>query len=286
VPDVQRPKPISMRASQPDPTNRFDELVLQGKDMRERGDTTTAIIKFREAGTIDPKNPMPLAELAATYEKMANPEKAAENWRKILEMGSEAGGVYYTLAQAMLKAAQEHTLRGTAGSPSNPPTAPTATADTTVDMSTAEGVVAAGSMLGLLPIRSEDERDDNALKRLLLHIPIKARAKSHIEVKDLVIHVLFYDSIDEKNIVQTSADVKYRWTTTPADWIERDTEELAAEYQLPKPEGRAPKRENRKYYGYIVRIYYKGQLQASTAEPSRLAAQYPPPPSLPKENDK
>jgi hypothetical protein len=86
-------------------------------------------------------------------------------------------------------------------------------------------------------------------------------------------------------VVQTSANVQFRWATPPADWADTDTEELTVEYQLPKPEPRA-KHENRKYFGSLVHIYYKQQLQAATAQPDRLAQQYPPPPTLPKENDK
>jgi hypothetical protein len=192
--------------------------------------------------------------------------------------------VYYSLAQAMLKASQEHALRGVTGQASTQPAS--TPGDTVADTSTPVPGIAAGATLGLLQVRSEDQPNDTSLKRLLLHIPIKARPKSHIEVKDLVIHVLFYDIVDGQNVVQTSANVNYKWATSPADWVDTDTEELAAEYQLPKPEARAAKRENRKYYGYIVRIYYKQELQAATAEPERLAHQYPPPPSLPKENEK
>jgi hypothetical protein len=63
------------------------------------------------------------------------------------------------------------------------------------------------------------------------------------------------------------------------DWTDSDTEELKIEYKLPKPETPAEKRENRKYFGYIVRVYYKRQLQAATSGPDWLAQQYPPTPS-------
>jgi hypothetical protein len=274
-----RPTPVPNRPSISEPTNRFDELVLQGKQLRERGDMSTAITKFREAATIDAKSPVPLTELAMTYDKMGMAEKAAENWRKIYEMG-EGAGIAYQAAKAKLEATQANTLREVVK-----PAAPAPEA-APVDNSTAIDGIAAGATLGLLQITPEEQRDDNSAKHFLLHIPIKARPKAHIDVKDLVIHVLFYDIVDGQNVVQTSANVQSRWATPPADWADTDTEELAVEYQLPKPEPRAAKRENRKYFGYIVRIYYKQQLQAATAEPERLAQQYPPPPTLPKENEK
>lgn len=277
-----RPTPVPNRPTITEPTNRFDELVLQGKQLRERGDMSTAITKFREAGTIDPKSATPVAELAMTYDKMGMAEKAAESWRRIYEMGDSAG-VAYQAAKAKLEASQAYALRDIAKPTA--PTAPVAPDNTPVDTSSAIDGIAAGATLGLLQVSEEELRDDNSAKHFLLHIPIKARPKARVDVKDLVIHVLFYDIVDGQNVVQTSANVQSRWATPPADWADTDTEELAVEYQLPKPEPRA-KHENRKYFGYIVRIYYKQQLQSSTAQPERLAQQYPPPPTLPKENEK
>jgi hypothetical protein len=276
-----RPTPVPNRPAATEPANRFDELVLQGKELRERGDMSTAITKFREAATIDSKSAIPLTELAMTYDKMGMADKAAENWHKIYEMG-EAAGVAYQAAKAKLEASQAYALRQVV-KPATAPAAPQSSAP--VDTSAAIDGIRAGAMLGLLQVKEEDLHDDNSAKHFLLHIPIKARPKAHIDVKDLVIHVLFYDIVDNQNVVPTSANVQSRWATPPADWADTDTEELTVEYQLPKPE-RAAKRDSLKYFGYIVRIYYKQQLQAATAQPERLAQQYPPPPTLPKENDK
>ena len=142
--------------------------------------------------------------------------------------------------------------------------------------------IAADATLGLLPITSEDESDENSAKHFILRIPVKARPHAHIDVKDLVLHILFYDIINGQTVVQTSANVNSRWATPPADWVDTDTEELAVEYQLPKPEAQAAKREDRKYYGYLVRIYYQQRLQAATADPEQLLQQHPPPLILPK----
>ncbi|MEP6669484.1 MAG: hypothetical protein ABJF10_10050 [Chthoniobacter sp.] len=143
-------------------------------------------------------------------------------------------------------------------------------------------VVVPDATLSLLPVTSEEQRDDEAIKRFTLHIPIKARPDSHIEARDLVVHVLFYDIIGGQKVVQTSANVNSRWVNPPADWKKAGIEDLAVEYQLPKPKAGTTKPEARKYFGYLVRLYYKDQLQAATAQPERLQRQYPPSPTLPK----
>ncbi|HEY3839448.1 MAG TPA: hypothetical protein VGL72_22910, partial [Bryobacteraceae bacterium] len=138
--------------------------------------------------------------------------------------------------------------------------------------------------LELLPIIREDVPDESSAHHLLLHIPIKTLAKSSINVRDLVVQVLFYDIVDGQSVVQTAAAVNSRWTTPPADWVNSDTEELDVDYQLPKSTTTgATKAASRKYYGYIVRIYYQQQLQAAASQPERLAQQYPPPATLAQE---
>jgi len=273
-----KPTPVTSKAATPEPATRFEELVAQGKELRDRGDTSAAIIKFREGATLEPKSPIPLAELAATYEKMGMADKANEQWKRIFDMGP-AAGPYYTAAEAKRQAFQFKAMNQVASQRSS-------SSDQAPDTTTPIAGIADGAILGLLPVATEDVRDDNSAKRFILHVPIKARPNTRVDVKDLIIHVLFYDIVDGQNVVQTSAEVKSKWTTPPPDWINTDTEELAVEYQLSKSEARAAKRESRKYYGYIVRIYYKQQLQAATADPSRLAQQYPAPSSLPKENEK
>ena len=275
-----RPVPVPVGAQKmPEavPQTRFDELIQQGKQLRERGDTGNALTRFREAAAMDARNPVAIAELAATFDRMRLFDRSAEQWKRIYEMG-DAAGIYFSLAESKLKETQARAIleampqTGTPGAP--PP-------DTSVLI---EGI-APGALLGLGKIRAEDQEEPGSQKKFTLHIPVRARPRAKIEVHDLVIHVMFYDKVDGKNVVQTSANVGSKWMTTPVDWADTDTEELAVEYQLPRPEPGRARRETREYFGYLVRVYYKQQLQASFAEPERLAQQYPAPAILPKNNE-
>ena len=268
LPPKPTPVPVpGSHAEETAPANRFEELIAQGKTLRERGDTSLALTRFREAGATNPQSPIPIAELATTYEKMGLADKAGENWRRIFDMG-EAAGIYFSLAEAKLKVAMKQ---------------PGDSAPSTPDSGEVEGI-ASGMTLGLLPITAEDQADPASAKKFTLKIPIKSRPHAKIDAHELVIHVLFYDILNGQTVVQTSANVSSHWLTTPADWVETDTEELAVDYQLPKPEPRT--RESRKYYGYIVRIYYKKQLQGAVAVPELLGQKYPPSATLPKDPEK
>jgi formylglycine-generating enzyme required for sulfatase activity/serine/threonine protein kinase len=247
------------------PADRFEQLIGQGKKLREHGDTNPALVRFREASAMNPQSPIPIAEIATTYEKMGLGAKAGEQWRQIYDMG-EAAGIYFSLADAKLKVAMKEGLGKNASA-----VAPDAEV----------AGIASGMTLGLLPITTEDKPDDLSARRFTLHIPIKARPNSNIDAHELVIHVLFFDILNGQNVVQTSANVNSRWLTAPADWVDSDTEELAVEYQLPKPV--TDTGEKRKYFGYVVRIYYERKLQSARADPERLGQLYPAPPNLPNE---
>ena len=79
-----------------------DQLKREGIELRDRGDTTTAIERLQEALDSEPNNAAVLAELAKTYDLMQLYDRANEIWRKLQEMGPSAGAAY-ELADQRLK---------------------------------------------------------------------------------------------------------------------------------------------------------------------------------------
>ena len=79
-----------------------DQLKREGIELRDRGETTTAIERLQEALDSEPNNAAVLAELAKTYDLMQLYDRANEIWRKLQEMGPSAGAAY-ELADRRLK---------------------------------------------------------------------------------------------------------------------------------------------------------------------------------------
>jgi len=79
-----------------------DQLLREGIEMRDRGDTTNAIERLQEALDSEPNNAAVLAELAKTYDLTQLYDRANETWRKLQEMGPSAGAAY-ELADRRLK---------------------------------------------------------------------------------------------------------------------------------------------------------------------------------------
>lgn len=79
-----------------------DQLLREGIELRDRGDTTNASERLQEALDSEPNNATVLAELAKTYDLMQLDDRANEMWRKLQEMGPSAGAAY-ELADRRLK---------------------------------------------------------------------------------------------------------------------------------------------------------------------------------------
>src|SRR5262249_4340493 len=63
------------------PPSIVDQLLREGKELRERGDTTNALARFQEALDNEPDNTELLQEMAQTYESMQLFDRANDVWR-------------------------------------------------------------------------------------------------------------------------------------------------------------------------------------------------------------
>src|SRR5947199_9306517 len=68
-----------------------DQLLREGIELRDRGDTTNAIERFQEALDSEPNNTAILSELAKTYDLAQLHDRANEIRRKLHEIGPSAG---------------------------------------------------------------------------------------------------------------------------------------------------------------------------------------------------
>ena len=75
--------------------------------------------------------------------------------------------------------------------------------------------------------------------------------------------VSFYDLTKDNKLMPTNAQVSYRWLTSEAGWAEGVPRFLEATYVRPKTQTFSA--DGRRYGGFIVRVYFDGQLQDSRA---------------------
>jgi len=279
-----------------------DRLLKEATQLRDRGDTTNALARLQDAAQRDSKNANVLAEMATIYESIQLFERSNETWRKIQEIGPSAGALY-ELADRKLKMGAPATAGpGLAGvSPLD--------AGTTRDDS--DGIPD-GSTFGITEATATENADPEADTNLTLRIGVKVRPHTLFDYTKVKIQVFFYDTLENKDVVLTDADVSYEWITPHHDWKETNTETLSVNYLRSKTKAASPEAElsaaaaavtpsangrkpkpakkeetksatsaaegaKRKYLGYIVRVYYSDQLQAVRADPNKLLNLFPPP---------
>jgi tetratricopeptide (TPR) repeat protein len=267
-----------------------DQLLREGKEFRERGDTTNAIARFQEALDSEPDNTGVLQEMAQTYESMQLFDRANDVWRRVKQI-SPSDSATYALADRRLKI----------GVPAPPAVEPGgAPAETDVPSRKDVGGNADGPIMGISDVKTKQTSDPEAETNLALEIGIKKQPGAAIDHKKVKILVFLYDIVNDKDIKLTDADVSNEWLTSKHDWSDTNPEVLLVRYVRAKTGGALSESSlseaaakvrpgqksrgskgaadigQRKYLGYIVRVYYGDDLQAVQAEPSRLLQQFPP----------
>jgi tetratricopeptide (TPR) repeat protein len=283
-PSIPPPEAVSSPA-----LSIVDQLLRDGKEFRERGDTTNALARFQEALDSEPDNTGVLQEMAQTYESMQMFDRANDVWRRIKQL-SPSDSSTYTLADRRLKV----------GVPAPPAVEPGgAPAEADVPARKDVGGNADGPIMGISEVKTKETSDPEAETNLALEIGIKKQPGAVIDHNKVKILVFLYDVVNDKDIKLTDADVSNEWLTSKHDWSDINPEVLLVRYVRaktggalsesslseaaakvrPGQKGRASKGSadigQRKYLGYIVRVYYGDDLQAVQAEPARLLQQFP-----------
>ena len=268
-----------------------DQLLREGIELRDRGDTTNALARLQEALESEPNNTAVLEEMAKTYESMQLLDRANDVWHKLEEMGPSAGAAYELAAQRLKLGV------------SPPEAADSSVANSSTDATEHKDIGGnrEGSVMGITEVKTIETSDPDADKNMALQIGIKKQPGATIDHDKVRIFVKFYDTVGDKDVKLTDADVSYEWLTPKHDWTDTNPEVLSVKYVhaktggassesslaetaatvRPGQKGRGAKGAavdsgRRKYLGYIIQVYYDDELQAVQAEPSRLLQLFPP----------
>ena len=87
---------------------------------------------------------------------------------------------------------------------------------------------------------------------------------------EVEIRVFFYDVTRDNEMRPTDAQVAYQWLTPVRDWTDPATKYLAASYVSPRMSRHSAER--LRYGGFIVQVYFDGQLQDEQSDPKSLLA--------------
>lgn len=250
--DPNAPQPLgtalASTALESHPAHKIEDrlvsaMVVAGEELRGTGNMQSALKSLRDAEEALPNHPRILAELAGTFSQMGLEEKALDYWKQIYKLGESNAGGYYALAEMALKG----------------------------NMMTS----AAGTTAAVLSIKNVEVKkspiDPKTGEKVTLRVTVDGDSKVRPSGEEMEMSVYFFDKVDGKLIDSTTADTKQDYPTAPYDWQGGSSESVDVVYNQPVFTVEQ-KRElgKRVYYGYVIELYYREQLQDTVAEPQEL----------------
>jgi hypothetical protein len=245
-------------------------LLDEGRKFREAGNFQGALEAVTEADRLIPNKAGVLLQMASDYAMLGKNPEAAGILQKIIALPpggdpQDAGFV----AQARSGLAQLGAAGVKASAPPASSAAPAAAADP-ANMRDDVGIPI-GSVMGIVEAKLLD--GDPGQKNL--RVSMKASTSQKVDPAKVHATVDFYEQDDHAQILHNDVPRPSEWLSAPVDWADGDPEIFQVKYRLPLEDrgDLAPLQ----YYGYVVAIYYDGELQDQRADPPSLLNQYAPP---------
>jgi hypothetical protein len=194
------------------------------------------------ANHLEPNHPEVLYRMAVLYDKLGNRRRATDLFQTVAVMEDAAG----ELAGLAL-----HHLSG------NRP-----------------GDLPGGLMqrpLRIGPAFAEVEHGDTGERTVKLSLSIRAQHGASIDPQAVVPYIYFYDLIDGSEIVpcdgqQPPVDEVNPWRSENPDYQDPGEELLDVTYHIPAMEDGS----ERQFFGYVVKLYYRDEIQDVLIEPRVL----------------
>jgi hypothetical protein len=240
--------------------DKITTLVADSDKAFRIGEYDVGLEKIREAERLLPNDAGILLRIARLHEKRGETADAATIYNTVLALPD--------LGQELR--AQTRRKLGMLELAKPEPAAPTMVAAEKGADTRDEFGLQPGAILGIVDTRLNESPDG----RKILRISIKSRPGQTIDTTQMTVHVFFYDKDAAGNIDLTESKITTEWISPPVNWSDNEPELLDATYT-------PPREPSFKFVGYVVGIYYTGELQDTRANPGSLATEHPLPLYLP-----
>ncbi|HEY5742522.1 MAG TPA: tetratricopeptide repeat protein [Terrimicrobiaceae bacterium] len=267
APAPSTPHPVPIASAD---VRKAQKLMADADRSSRVGDFEAALKLLDELGKLLPGDPSVLLRKAQVLERLDQPAEAV----LVLEQTLKYPGLPEEVrTQAQTKLDQlSQALASTSSAPGDvaPALPDAAGADIRDDVG-----LQPGASLGIVDARLREGKPGTKV----LVLAVKSRPGSSINVQDVKIHVYFYEQTEEGEVVLTESKVVPQWLSPPVDWGANEPELLEVQYMLPESGLAGSVTANgspeRKYFGYIVGVYYSNELQDFRADPASMAKDFP-----------
>jgi len=219
---------------------RVETLLQEARGAYIQGNMVVAILKAEEALVLDPEEPATHYQLAQVSEDMGLYDKAEAYYLEIFKMGLGAAGPYWKRAAKRLETG-------------------------------VRPVLGKDVALTLAPSHVTVSEDG---KNVRVVVPMRAVPDADIIAEHVEVTVHFYDLVKGESTPTKAADnahIVNKWLGKVIDWNDSDEESLEITYTIPETdEVTRHLFGERRYFGHVVELRYKGTIQDQSATPRRL----------------
>lgn len=255
------PQPTAAETPAEVPADQFARvtgLVDESDKAFRIGDFDLALRSINAANDILPNDPGILLRIGRIQERAGNISQATDIYSQVL-------GLPNLSPDLRAQTSRKLDLLGgaTVSEPADTSSSTVTAAGEGLDMRDEFGLQP-GAILGIVDTRLTD--DGQGGKKL--RIAIKARPGTDIDAALMMVHVFFYENDPSGSTFLTEHPVLTEWISPPIDWSGGDPELLTAVYT--PPPGATDD-----LAGFVVGVYYNGELQDTRADPGPLATNHP-----------
>lgn len=235
---------LALRLRPPEPETHAKEiegLLQDAKEFRQFNDVIFAKAKLVEAQRLDPRHPEVLRELGLLYESMNDWGAAKQSWQDLRALGEAAGPLALFARDRLLDIERRETQVAMERQSRTREKLPR---DLTI-------------------ARVEPQQDQQGFKSLRITIAANL-TQGAIAVRDVKFQIYFFEADEEKIYPVPGESVRYDFLSLPINWAGGEPEQIlvrAGPFSAPPLN----------FYGYLIRVFHRGQLQDEVSEPPQLA---------------
>lgn len=219
----------------------WDRLMRKAISAMVAGDMRLCILSLEQARTISPNDPALLYYYGMAYDKLLNPSKAREYYKKVFQMRQEAGK-YFEKASKRLTFGFEQpaAMRG---------------------------------KFSFGPYQIRHTYNDLEGESVRLRLPILLAPGQEIEMREIYIRVQFFNLINGRKIEASTIKATHEWENEKVTWENNEEDLLVTHVHPPLTQDELGAYGNVQYYGFIAKLYYKGEPLDCISVPSSLILQ-------------
>ena len=261
-----------------EPPKKVDALTAKAQQMLQaalldlaRNNLVQADKQFERIEIMAPNFLPTYIERARLYEQRGDLAKAGEQWKEVL-FRSSGTPLYEQAAAERIRISRLEIIKRTteAGTP-------------TEKKPTTERLARRLKIVSVEPQRFPE--NDQFEEMRLLRITLKPKiGERDLDRSEILVNVLFFDEdAISRDVNPTRVTVPKDALRLDGDWTPNDEQTVTAAYIVPKDFRKTEEEQygqRCRYFGYLVQVYYREQLQDEDARPKSLlknADQYQPP---------